>query len=179
MPIYQPAGIQLHLVSGNKRMFYQEDTDLIAKICDDIDGHVFSRASIIIESALDVIAVPGDALIGISVMTDPLPEFYFKMEQTSKTMVTQISEETFLLGAIGSSCQKSSDKKGSSLSELEFVSGEHLFLELAEIAESALSERFALHHLFNHPSLFCRRLEGGFSIWNTKKIVSRGLTIPS
>lgn len=171
MDNYQAIVIQLHLTTGHERMFYQEDPGLVAKICDDLDRSIFSRASLIIESTEDVAAVPGNALIGITILTDPLPTSFYERERTSQTVVTQISHETFHLRRL-QYMSKVQGQRNPILCELEFVSGGHLFLEFSEIGASGMGERNALTHLFTRPSLFCRRLEGGFSIWNTAHIVS-------
>jgi hypothetical protein len=171
MDNYQAIVIQLHLTTGHERMFYQENPSLVAKICDDLDGHIFSRASLIIESGDDVTAIPGDAMIGITILTDPLPASFYEKEKMSKTVITQISHETFHLRRL-QYMSKVEGQRNPILCELEFVSGGHLFLEFSEVAVSGMGERSALHHLFTRPSLSCRRLEGGFSIWNTAHIVS-------
>jgi len=171
MSNFQPTGIQLHLTTGNKRMFYQEDAELVAKICSDLDGQIFSRANLVIESLEGVTSFPGSALIGITILTDPLPTSFFEREAFSKINVRQISQESFLVKRpqVLSSVEGT---RGLTLSDLEFISGEHIFLEMSAVAVSGMRERDALHHLFSNPSLCCRRLDGGFSIWNTAHIVS-------
>ncbi len=171
MSKFQPTGIQFHLVTGDKRMFYQEDADVVDGICKDLDGHVFARESLIIEGADDVIAIPGRALIGITILTDPLPSSFLEKERLSRTVTTQISRETYQFRRL-QAMSKVEGQRSPTLSELVFINGEHLFLEFSEIASSRLGERDALHHLFSHPALSCRRLEGGFCIWNTGHIVS-------
>ncbi|HVL39211.1 MAG TPA: hypothetical protein VM328_07455 [Fimbriimonadaceae bacterium] len=168
---FQPSGIQLHLITGRKHMFYQGDASLLNNICSDLDGRVFSRTNLILESLQDVTSFPGHALIGITILTDTIPESFYERERLSKTVITQISQETFQFRRL-QDLAKEEGQRSALLSELEFVSGERLFLEFSEIAVSGMRERNALNHLFAHPSLSCRRLEGGFSIWNTKHIVS-------
>src|SRR6185503_12232370 len=114
---------------------------------------------------------PGHALIGITILTDPIPESYLDREKISKTIVNQISQETFQFRRL-QLMAKIEGQRGFLLSELEFASGERLFLESSEIAANAMGERAALNHLFSKPSLSCRRLDFGFSIWNTAHIVS-------
>jgi hypothetical protein len=170
----QPTGIQLHLITGNKRMFYQENAELVAKICNDLDGQIFARASLIIDGPDDVTAFPGHAIVGITILTDPLPACFYEKESASKTVITQITFETFQYKRLQLHA-KVEGERGTVLSELEFANGEHLFLEFSEIAVSGLDERKTLHNLFTRPSLSCRRLEVGFSIWNTSHIVSWSL----
>lgn len=171
MDNFQATGIKFHLTSGNERMFYQEDKDLVAKICNDLDGQVFLKSSIIIDSRDDVTAFPGNALIGITILTDPLPESFYEREKTSGTVVLQISREAFNLQRL-QYLSKIEGLRGPTLSELEFINGERLFFEITEVAVSGMDERNALHNLFARPSIFCRRLDGGFSVWNTSHIVS-------
>ncbi len=167
----QPTGIQVHLTTGRKHMFYQEDKVLVAKICSDFDANVFSRPSLILDSLEDVTAFPGRAMIGITILTDPLPESFYERERQSKTIISQISSEDFQLRKL-KGLSKTEGLRSTILSELEFVSGERLFLEFSEIADTGIAERNILSHLFSKPSLTCRRREGGFSIWNTAHIVS-------
>jgi hypothetical protein len=171
MDNFQPTGIQLHLVTGRKHMFYQESPSLVETICNDLDGQIFSRASLIIDSQDDSTSFPGQALIGITLLTDPLPESFIERERLSKTVVTQISQETFQYRRL-QLMAKVEGVRSALLSELEFSSGERLFLEFSEVAVSGMRERTALHNLFSRPSLSCRRLDCGFSIWNTAHIVS-------
>jgi hypothetical protein len=166
-----PAVVQLHLVTGRKHLFYQEDKDLVQRICGDLDGLIFSRASLVVDSIDGVTAFPGHSLLGISVLTEPIPSSFLARESLSRTIITQISQEDFEERRLLAKPRREGERMVV-LSELEFVSGEHLYLEFSEIALSALGERNALHHLFSNPLLSCRRLEGGFSIWNTAHIVS-------
>ena len=170
MAHYQPTAIQLHLVTGHKLMFVQEDSALVAAICNDLDGNVFKRASLIVNGEDDVTSVPGSALIGITILTDPLPQSFVDREAVAQTVITQISKETFQFKRLRHMANVEGERS-STFSELEFVSGEHLFLQNSEIAESSMGQRNSLHHLFTRPSLWCRRLDGGFSVWNTAHIV--------
>lgn len=167
----QAAGIQLHLTTGRKHWFYQENAELVATILGDLDGHIFSRNSLVINGEDEVSSFPGSALLGITVLTHSLPGCFLEKEKLSKTVVTQISLETFQSGRL-QLIAKYEGIRGKLLSEIEFVSGERLYLEFSEIAVSAMDERSVMHNLFSRPSLSCRRLEGGFSIWNTSHIVS-------
>lgn len=167
----QATSIQIHLTSGRKHMFYQEDAGLVERICDDLDGHVFARNSLIIEASDDITAFPGHAIIGITILTDPLPQSFYERERLSHSIIVQISQESFEFRRL-QDLAKITGTRSSSLCHLEFVSGEHLFLEFSDIAENGLEERFALHNLFTRPSLHSRRPDGGFSIWNTAHIVS-------
>ncbi|MEQ1823828.1 MAG: hypothetical protein ABL949_15075 [Fimbriimonadaceae bacterium] len=169
---YNPTAIQLHLVTGRKQIFYQEEAALVASICADIDGqHIFTRHSLIIEGAEDVLAFPGNALIGITVMTDFLPAAFLERELMLKTVVTQISTEAYHAHR-QQEVHKTEGIRSLVYCELEFVTGERLFLEFNEIAQGGKGERNVLQHLFARPSLFCRTQEGGFSAWNTAHIVS-------
>ncbi len=171
LPITLPTGIQLHLTTGRKHWFYQENAALVATILSDLDGHVFTRDSLFINGVDEVSSFPGQALIGITVLTSPLPASFLEQEKLSGTVVTQISLETFQYSRL-QLISKYEDIQSALLSEIEFVSGERLYLEFRESAASTMDESSAMHHLFLRPSLSCRRPEGGFSIWNTAQIVS-------
>lgn len=168
---YQPTGIQIHLSTGRKHLYYQRDPVLVSEICDDVEGNIFSRSSLIIDSEDDVVSFQGDAVIGITILTSPLPDSFYKLEAASKSVVMQISQETFHFRRL----QILSHIEGTNgvvLSELQFTSGESLYLEINEVVGSSMAERSTLHRLFERPSISCRRLDGGFGIWNTKHIVS-------
>lgn len=167
----QPIGIQIHLASGNKRMFYQDNAEQADRILKDLDGRVFTRDTVIIEGPDAIHAFPSNELIGISIITDLMPESFMEMERASETVVSQIAQDAYLFQH-HQYLTKVVGKMSSTFSELEFVSGERLFFEMQGITENIPGERFALNHLFKSPSLFCRRLHGGFSIWNTRKVVS-------
>jgi hypothetical protein len=170
-PSALPTGIQLHLTTGRKHWFYQENAELVGTIMDDLDGNVFSKESLVIDGADEVSSFPGSALIGITILTDVLPESFLEKEKLSKTVVTQISLETFQYSRL-QLISKYEGMRGALLSEIEFVSGERLYLEFSEVARNAMGERSVMHHLFSRPSISSRRPEGGFSIWNTAHIVS-------
>lgn len=159
------------MATGRKHMFYQDDPSLVQAICEDLNGQIFGRASLIIQSLREVTAFPGHSLVGITILTDPLPESLFERERASKTVITQVSEETFQYRKL-QEVLRVEGKRGVIFSELEFTSGERLFLEIDGEAMSSMGERNAMHHLFTRPSISCRRLDGGFSIWNTAHIIS-------
>jgi len=171
MEYQNTTGIQLHLITGHKLLYYQQNAEISTAICNDLDGHIFSRASLVIESIDHVTSVPGNAMIGITVLVNNLPDSFLEREKLSGSKITQISPESFQLRRLRDS-PRVEGHRSPTLSEIEFVSGEHLFHEINEVAVNGLGERDALHHLFKRPSLSCRRLEGGFSIWNTAHIVS-------
>jgi len=92
---FQPTEIQIHLTNGRKHLFYQGDADLVAKICDDLDLQVFTRQNLIIANGDHVTAFPGHAMLGITVLTDPLPPSFYERELQSKTVITQIGAKAF------------------------------------------------------------------------------------
>ncbi len=167
----QPTGIQFHLITGRKQMFYQEDAELVARICGDLEGHIFGRANLILNGEDDVTAIPGSAMIGITILTHPLPDSFHERERLTQIVITQISQESFQFKRLRDLAKV---KVGRSpiLSEIEFVSGERLFLEFNEVAAGGVEERNVLQQLFARPYLSCRHLDGGFSVWNTAHIVS-------
>ena len=171
MPSSNPTVIQIHLTTGRKHLFYQANSGLIQNICDDLEGQVFKRPSLNIESINHVTTFPGQAMIGITILADPIPDCFYERERLTKAIVTQISAEAFQLRRL-KYIAKVEGERGKTISELEFVSGERLYLEFNEVAGNSIDERNLMHHLFSNPSLCCRRLEGGFSIWNTAQIVS-------
>jgi hypothetical protein len=167
----QPITIHLHLINGLTRVFYQDDPELIATICNDLDGRVFTQPNLIIESKENAVAFAGHTLMGISILTDQIPNSISMRENMSRTVVTQITEENFL--QLGHQDRpKVEGRRSNILSEIVFVSGEHLYLEFSEVAIGGMGERAEMHNLFTNPSLACHRLGGGFSLWNTAQMVS-------
>jgi hypothetical protein len=167
----QPITIQLHLTSGLKRVFHQDNPRLIATIFDEFDGRLFTQPTLIIESRDSVTAFSSHSLIGISILTDQVPNSLSLREGRSKTVVTEITQENYLQ-LRHQNIPKVEGVRSNILSEIVFVSGQHLYLEFSEIAIGGMGERAELHHQFSNPSLACRRLGGGFSLWNTAQIVS-------
>ena len=165
-----PIEIHLHLVSGRTHIYSQNDLNLARKICDAIDGSIFNKPSIIIESDNDMNTFPGTALLGISVYSEPLPDSYLKHELGTNTTVRKISHAQYQ-ESYGQIAEKSEGQRELVLSEVEFVNGARIYLEINEIAAFSADERSAMHHLFSHPALICRVI-GGFSIWNIAHIVS-------
>lgn len=168
---YNPTSIQLHLITGRKAMFYLEDAVKASEICEELDGHVFTKGSLIIEGLDTVAAFSGSALVGITVLTSGLPKSFEDREAMMRTVVTQLSEPSFQQRK--DFCKdKVQGERSCVVSELEFVTGEHLYLEFNEIAVGDMGERSVLTNLFTRPSIFCRTLEGGFGVFNTAHIVS-------
>ena len=163
--------IHLHLTSGQKRAFYQENVSLIKTIFDDLHFHIFARTSQIIVGNNEAYAFPGTALIGISFQTTLFPGSFIDRETVTGTVIRQIEKESFLRKrSMAFSFQEGA--MNSIISEVEFSTGKRIYLEASEIIESPIDTRSNMHHLFKNPCLFCRRLQGGFSIWNTAQIVS-------
>jgi hypothetical protein len=152
-------------------LFFQQDATLVADIFRDLDAQLFGRASLIIEGIDDIMAFPGSALIGISVIANQIPPAFIAHEVRSQTVVTQISDESFHYRRL-KGVPKIEGQRGDILSEIEFVSGERLYLEFSEVAATAIEERAFLNNQFARTAIACRRPDGGVSIWNTSHIVS-------
>ena len=167
----KPLTIHIHLINGVTRVFRQDNPELIAVICNDLDGKLFSQSTLIIDSPDEAIAFSGQALMGISILTDQIPNSISMRETMSRTRVTQITKESFL-ELRRQNVPKVEGIRSNILSEIVFTSGEHIYLESSEIAIGGLGERAEMHHLFTNPSLACRKLGGGFTLWNTAHIVS-------
>lgn len=165
-----PIEIHLHLTSGRKHIFTQSDLAFAGKICDDIDGDIFSKQCLIIESKEEVVAFPGHALMGVTIFTDPLPDSFLKQELLTKTTATQVTQDVFQ-DRHAHVIAKREGQRSVVLSEVEFANGARLFLEFDQVAAIAIDERSTMHHLFLYPALMCRTA-GGYSIWNTAHMVS-------
>lgn len=171
MESLKPLTIHIHLVTGVTRVFRQENPEFIAVICNDLDGKLFSQSTLIIDSADEAIAFSGQALMGVSILTDQIPNSISMRETMSRTRVTQITKENFI-ELRGQKIPKVEGIRSNILSEIVLTSGQHIYLESSEIAIGGMGERAEMHHLFANPSLACRKLGGGFTIWNTAHIVS-------
>ena len=171
MEYLQPITIQVHLINGTTREFQQDNPEAIAAICNNLDGRVFTEANLIIAGKHEAIAFSGHALIGVSILTDQIPNSIKLREDLLKTVVTQISKESYL-DLRNNNMPKVTGIRSNILSEIVFLNGQQLFLEFSEIAIGGLGERAEMHHLFTNPSLACHRLGGGFSLWNTAQMAS-------
>ena len=163
--------IHLHLTSGYKRAFYQDNISLIKNIFDDLDFQIFARASQIIVGREEAFAFPGTALIGISFQTTLFPDSFVERERLTGTVIRQIEKESFLEKR-SKPIEVKDGIRHSIISEIEFSTGKRIYLEASELVQSRLEARLNMHHLFTSPCIYCRRFEGGFSIWNTAHIVS-------
>ena len=166
-----PLTIQVHLINGQTRTFRQDNPDLVTAICNDLDGRIFTQSTLIIEGEDEAVTFSGHALIGLSILSDLTPGFITLRESMAKTVVTQITAENFLQ-LRHENKPKVEGIRSNILSEIVFVSGDQLYLEFSEVAIGGMGERAEMHHLFTNPSLACRRLGGGFSLWNTAQIAS-------
>ena len=171
MESLNPITIHIHLINGTTRVFRQDNPELIAVICNDLDGKLFTQSTLIIDSMGESITFSGHALMGISILTDQIPNSISMRESMTGSLVTQISKDSFL-DLRRQNVPKVQGIRSNILSELVFASGEHIYLESSEIAIGGLGERAEMHHLFTNPSQACRKLGGGFSLWNTAQIVS-------
>ncbi|MEQ1934903.1 MAG: hypothetical protein ABL962_13670 [Fimbriimonadaceae bacterium] len=167
---HNPTSIQLHLITRRKPIYYQDDARLVAKIFEELDGHIFT-GSLLIDGDNDVNAIAAQSLIGVTIKSEVLPKSLTDRVATMRAVTTQITWEDFQRRR-ETPMEKVVGERCCVLSELEFVTGELLFLEFNEVALGAMGERSVLQHLFSRPSLFCRTLEGGYSVWNTAHIVS-------
>lgn len=174
MTIFKSGGVQVHLVNGHKWIFYQENQSQIDKICSDLEGSFFSKPSLIIDNVDHITAFPCHSLLGISVLTENLPENFIRMENLSNRTAQQIGEEEFIRMRYQAT-SKIEGHQSRTLSQLEFVSGESLFIEINDAVENGMEERSSLYHLFSRPTLATRRQDFGFSLWNTAQIVSWSL----
>lgn len=165
-----PVEIHLHLTSGRKHIFTQSDLGFAKKICDEIDGSIFSKQCLIIEGKDEVAAFPGHAVMGITVYSDPLPDSFLKQEMLAKTTAAQVTHEVYN-ERHSHTISPQEGERSIVLSEVEFSNGARLFLEFSEVTALSIDERSTMHHLFTHPALLCR-VPGGFSIWNTAQMVS-------
>ena len=127
--------------------------------------------TLIIENGLNAVAFAGHGLLGISIVTDQMPKAISMRESTLRTYVRQISKEDYNL-ILHRNLPKEEGLRSNIVSEIAFVNGQQIYLEFSEIAIGGMGERAEMHHLFTNPSLACRRLGGGFSLWNTSQIMS-------
>lgn len=167
----KPITIHVHLVSGVTRVFHQDNPELIAKICNDLDARIFDRSTLVIENKDSAVAFAGHGLLGISIITDEIPNVVSMRENSLRTYVRQISKADFNL-LLEKNLPKVEGLRSNIVSEIAFVNGQTIYLEFSEIAVGGMGERAEMHHLFTNPLLACRRLGGGVSLWNTARIMS-------
>ena len=174
--------IRLYLANGQRHRYFQEGVSLVANIFDDSDVDIFTRSSLIYNGERNVTEYAGQDVVGLSVFARWPNEYFFARERSLGVIVKDIGIES---GTVGRSNEAESklvlkpkdvsriEKRSPRInSEIEFVSGVRLFLEFTQMVEQGISEPTVLNYIFSHPSLCCRRLGGGLSIWNTAHIIS-------
>lgn len=186
MPTRPFLELHLHLSNGHTHEFIQDNQELAAQVIGQITPKVFTQPSLILSGESEVVAYPGSALLGLSVLMEEIPDELFQLvgipsgnvssfweitedEYQAKRRVVQpiVEGEPFLM-----------------VSEIELSSGQRLWIENhVTHAISAMQERQVLHNIFAQPILACRRPDGGISLWNRAHFVSFSFcpkpTVPS
>ena len=84
--------IQLHLVNGNIHRFVQHDAQAIEAIAQAINQRVFAQPHLTLFGAQSVATYPTDALLGISLIGEPMPETWLRLTRNLPNGVGEIRE---------------------------------------------------------------------------------------
>lgn len=177
MNLVRANEIRLHLCNGERHTYYQDGLTLAPSIVDDSDREIFHRAGLIHDGEKLILDYHGQDVFGITVLAMWPYETFFERERLLGIVVKEIGYGATSKGEpewnqSGTGLGQNSSRMLKIFTEIEFSTGTKLFLEFTQVAEEGISEELVLNHIFSHPSLCCRRIGGGLSIWNTEHIVS-------
>ena len=167
--------IQLHLANGRTHRFAQNDSELAQRVLDQVEVNVFSRETLVIYGEQVVHAYSGQAVVGISLIMDPLPDtlFHFvELPAGHADRIVEITEEEYQVG-----CQYAKPLveglPGAVFHEAEMISGQR-FWTASHVAQavSGWNERSIVHHAFSGPVLGYLRRGGGVTLWNRAQLAS-------
>ena len=167
--------LHLHLLDGTTRTFVQNDPDLARQLLRHVGPRVFSQPALILRGPDQVTALPGSALLGLSILMDPLHEELLRLDPFPCVEITreEYQAERYAQADI------IEGRSSLMLSEVEMSSGRRLWFAIQALeAVGAFQERHMLHNAFALPSLVSRRLGGGLSLWNRAQMVSCSFSPP-
>lgn len=174
LPARLPAAplleIELYLTSGNTHTFIQNDPTAVRQILRQIGPKVFAQPSLVLYGQSRVMAYPGSALVGLRLRMDPQLNPWLLRD--ASPFIQEITQEEY------QAKQRMDRTSGVSsplslFTEAEMISGRRLWFEVeVPAAADGFGERQMLHHVFTLPSVVCRGLGGGLSLWNRAQMVS-------
>lgn len=167
--------LHLHLVNGSTHKFMQHNPQVVEQILPQLNPRIFTQPTLVLFGQNTVNTYPSSALIGISLIMEPLPESLLRLTRDPALGVVDMQE----LAVADYQAKKRvaqpivAGQPAVSLHEIEFVSGHRLWVEVSiQAAANKMEERQLVKHAFEGPNLVCRRLGGGLSIWNRAQMVS-------
>ena len=166
--------LQVHLMNGNTHRFVEQGPERAQKVIEQVQVRVFAQPGLIIAGSTQVVAYPGSALAGISIITDPPCTELLHLgvpNPDSRVVPEEITEEEYRRQRQAWACSTPGEPL-MLLHETEMSSGHRFWLRvhIPEVA-GGFHERTFLHNLFSLPCLACHRLGGGVRIWNRAHIV--------
>ena len=170
-----PLEIQLHLANGHIHRFVQHDPQAVEQILQAMNPRVFAQPNLTIFGAQLVTTYPTAALVGIGLRMEPMPDSLLRMASNIPNGVGEIREisEADYHAKLPQTRPFVAGQSGVSLNEIEFISGERLWLEVAiQAASGEMQERQLVKHAFAGPNLVCHRIGGGIGLWNRALMVS-------
>lgn len=163
--------ISLHLSNGRTHRFVQNDPSLAQQTIEQIGPKIFSRPSLIISGSHRSSAYAAASLLGVSLQGVPEESL-----ESARPVAQEITEADYLAKQPGMAPAVPGEPLVSVV-EIEFSSGHRLWLELhVAQASSPMKGRHLLNNIFSLPTLVCRNLDGGLSLWNVGQMVSSCLT---
>lgn len=179
MPTSTLLELHLHLVNGNTRKFAQNDPEAVEQILGQMNQTIFSQPTLVVHGHHVATTYRTSALIGISLLMDPLPESLLRLTHKLRHGVGEIQEisEAQYNARLHEMKSTVAGQPAVRLNEIEFVSGHRIWLEVSiESAVNDMQERQLVKHAFEGPTLVSRRIDSGVSIWNRAQMVSYSFT---
>lgn len=172
IPTQQPLlEMELYLTSGNTHTFTQDDPAAVRQILHQLGPKVFAQPSLVLYGASRVMAYPGSALVGLRLRMESQVDPWLLRD--ASPFIHEITQEEYLDKQRQGNPLGGLNKPLSLFTEAEMVSGRRLWFEVeVPPAADGFGERQMLHHVFTLPSIVCRGLGGGLSLWNRAQMVS-------
>lgn len=161
--------LHLHLHDGTTRTFVQNDKKLVRQIVPQIGPCLFSQPALLLYGQDQVTAFPGSALVGVSLLMDPMPDELLQLEPFPCFEITHEDYQAARQAAKGIAEEDRSFMAGA----IEMDTGRHFWIAVpVSQTRWGFAERQMLHTLLSLPCIICRRVGGGISLWNRSQIRS-------
>jgi hypothetical protein len=171
--------LHIHLVNGSTHKFVQNDPQAVEQVLQQMNQTVFTQPTIVLFGQNSVTTYPTSALIGFSIIMEPVPDSLLRL--TGKLRhgaggFQEITEAEYKAG-LQEMLPVIAGQPAVRLNEIEFLGGHRLWLELSvTAAANDMQERQIVKHAVEGPNVVCHRIGGGISIWNRARMISYSFT---
>ncbi len=171
--------LELHLVDGTARHFFQNDPLAARQILEQIGGgRAFQQPSLVLNGPDSVFTCSGANLNRIDFRMEPLPIDLLPLFQTQGIELWEISEAEWrerYHPETDHSAQRAAVRPGDRVvaySEVHLLDGQRFFFEQHLSAVSGIEQRNFLHNLSSARGFTSHRRGGGLSAWNVARVMS-------